>query len=428
MKTSCGRWAVVRRLSSLGCGLGESGRLISLSLAAGMFLAGTARGQTEIFVVPPGTASVTPEEPYAPWAKAATNIQTAVTFAKNNSIGTVTVSNGTYNITSEILVAGPITLRSFEGGLSGASNTVVRRSGSGTMRIFNITDANAVLQGLSFTNGYGVAGAGVSMAGGLVRDCIIANNDALANNGGGVYMNGGTVSNCIVRSNRMGVNNNSAGDGGGIYATGTSKIFNCHILSNRAGVNKVENEGGGVFAGSSTVIRNCLIADNRTWRRGGGVYTSGRIENCTIVGNWMYGTRTDSAGGGVYMTGGSVSNSIVYFNAITAESTTGYTNIYAAAGVGYTCTTGPEFSAANGNTAGDPLFVNRSGGDYSLQEDSPCMDTGANQDDWMVGATDLAGNARKQWGGVADGKAKIVDMGAYEAPTPPPAATIILLR
>jgi len=59
---------------------------------------------------------------------------------------------------------------------------------------------------------------------------------------------------------------------------------------------------------------------------------------------------------------------------------------------------------------------------------SPCIDTGSNQT-WMDGATDLAGNDRKQWGKVAGSAgAPIVDMGAYEAPTPPPKGTLILLR
>jgi hypothetical protein len=44
----------------------------------------------------------------------------------------------------------------------------------------------------------------------------------------------------------------------------------------------------------------------------------------------------------------------------------------------------------------------------------------------MAGAKDLAGDDRKQDG---DGnKTAVVDMGAYEAPPPPPAGTVILLR
>ena len=61
--------------------------------------------------------------------------------------------------------------------------------------------------------------------------------------------------------------------------------------------------------------------------------------------------------------------------------------------------------------------MDAAGGNYRLQSNSPCINTGTNQD-WMVGAFDLAGNAR-----IFDGR---VDMGAYESQvvTTNPALTV----
>ena len=69
----------------------------------------------------------------------------------------------------------------------------------------------------------------------------------------------------------------------------------------------------------------------------------------------------------------------------------------------YCCTT-PDPGGTN-NITSEPQFVNAAAGDYRLLPSSPCIDRGINQD-WMVDATDLAGNPR-----ILNGT---VDMGAYE--------------
>jgi hypothetical protein len=56
------------------------------------------------------------------------------------------------------------------------------------------------------------------------------------------------------------------------------------------------------------------------------------------------------------------------------------------------------------NIASDPLFIDATSGDFRLHTGSPCADVGNNA--YVVGSTDLAGNARIQNG--------VVDMGAYE--------------
>ncbi len=356
--------------------------------------------------------------PYTNWATAASNnIQAAINAATLNG-SAVIVSNGTYGITAQITITNILTVRSFERGLSGASNTVVQRS-SGSIRIFSISNTYAVVEGLSITNGFifnAYNGGGVNLSAGLVRDCIIRNNGNGDNgNGGGVYMTDGTVSNCIIKSNAK--NGGDREGGGGVWASG-GLITHCQITDNTVGGG---DDGGGVRMSGGT-IRNSLCARNTTEGTGGGVYmTGGTVESCTIVSNSAVGA---NGGGGVYRkdgTAGTVSDSIVYFN--TAPNNVTYENFYKTsdAGLDYTCTTNPVVEGT-GCISAAPLFGNLAGGDYSLQKTSRCIDEGMNQA-WMVGAKDLAGNDRILKGT----RGNIVDMGCYETFIAP-AGTVLVLR
>ena len=62
-------------------------------------------------------------------------------------------------------------------------------------------------------------------------------------------------------------------------------------------------------------------------------------------------------------------------------------------------------SGVDGNIAGIPAFKDRAAFNYTVRADSKTVDAGLNQD-WMSGATDLAGNPRI--------KRATVDIGCYE--------------
>ncbi len=64
-----------------------------------------------------------------------------------------------------------------------------------------------------------------------------------------------------------------------------------------------------------------------------------------------------------------------------------------------------KFTAANGCVNANPLFADVANGDFSLQPSSPCRNVGV-LEDWMTGATDLAGSKRVS--------GRSVDMGCYE--------------
>jgi dockerin type I repeat protein len=75
-----------------------------------------------------------------------------------------------------------------------------------------------------------------------------------------------------------------------------------------------------------------------------------------------------------------------------------------------------------GNTNFDPQFSDPENGDYSLQEGSPCIDSGSPQYGTFAHPSVLAHgdfNGRVRiWDGDGDGQ-PVVDMGAFEFGTPP---------
>ena len=139
---------------------------------------------------------------------------------------------------------------------------------------------------------------------------------------------------------------------------------------------------------------------------GCGFAATATITNNTIVGN----------GQGIYDTGASggitAVNNTIADNGIGVESHSSHrpifrhNNVYGN-GANYQNVDDP--TGKNGNISQDPLFVDRSSGDYRLMPLSPSVDAG---DDSVVGPdeTDLDGTPRIQ--------GKRVDMGAFENPNP----------
>ncbi len=337
----------------------------------------------------------------------------------------VLVSNGTYSIDEQLVVDKGVTLT----GVNGRDFTTVMRSGLENHRVFMVTDADAVVEGLTVSNGLaqvesnsGTHGGGIYLTAGTVRDCRITHNRSgkdgsqigrgngiymsggivsgceIDNNtgtvrvyrGGGIYMTGGVVSNCLIRANK------ADETGGGIYAEKDATILDSRIVDNE-GIYR----GGGMVIGANTLARNCLIAGNLARHAyGGGIHFvgTGIAESCTIVKNHA----KNYAGGVEFASGSMVSNSIVYFNTITAPASS-YNHSNADNRMQFSCTT-PEV-AGTSNTFYQPRFVDLSGDDFRLTA-SPCIDTGANQP-WMVTALDLDGNPRITGG--------TVDMGCYES-------------
>ena len=147
--------------------------------------------------------------------------------------------------------------------------------------------------------------------------------------------------------------------------------------------------GGGGAAWAT--LYNCLLRNNTGINNGGGSL-DGKLYNCTLVDNRAFG----EGGGGAYV--GTLCNCIVYGNH--AVNGTNYIN----ATFIYSCTT--PLPDGEGNISDTPLFVAAAEGNYRLLYGSPCIDTGATNQDWAIGTTDLDRRPRLVQG--------IVDMGAYE--------------
>ncbi len=380
----------------------------------------------------------------------------------------ISVSAGDYPETDELIVAQKVTIL----GTAGADATIIRRSGShGNYRVFRLTHADAVLDGLTIRDGLNKlatdaeGGGGLRMTAGTVRNCVVRNNqrntDSVAGSphayGGGVYMTGGTLTNTVVRDNTLASTASRHCYGGGVYMTsglltkstvqgnitvpGNSghsyggginssggTIRETRVTGNEArgrpdGGSGGEAYGGGLYLTSSPNVLNCLITGNKAQRthnpaagscyfeRGAGVWMSGgTLYNCTLADNkGVRGTLGfPGNGAGVFQSGGTIRNSIVYFNTANGVAD----GVYSTSGTcEYSCA--PELVAGTGtgNMAADPRFANRAApADYRLKADSVCIDAGT-----ALGSvtTDLEGTARP-WDGNGDGTAR-TDVGCYES-------------
>lgn len=359
------------------------------------------------------SGSATP--PYDTWAKAANDIQTAVSAASDGDL--ILVTNGGYSVAAEIFITSGIEIRS----INGPSVTAAFRPGGSGYRVFNLNHSNAVLSGLSVSNGLINYGSCIVLQDGIVTNCIIEkgqgnrnaaalrilsglcvntiirNNKDTGNSGtvAGVDMNGdGILRNCRIYGN-------TAMHNSGMRLLGSSRAENCIISNNyRAVVNYYGGENAVNITGSA-VMENCIIVNNK----GHGVRISGgTLQNCTIVGNTLF----TGVGNGVYQTGGTVKNCIVYHNGAGVSPGTDQ-NVYSSGGtITFSCM--KPLVSGSGNTDADPRLRARFFDDWMITPGSPCMDGGTN----IAAVTmDYVGTSRPLEG---DGLASAEhDIGAYEA-------------
>jgi hypothetical protein len=122
--------------------------------------------------------------------------------------------------------------------------------------------------------------------------------------------------------------------------------------------------------------------------------SGGFAENCTIADNQAGGLTYN----GVSMTGGAITNTIVYFNQ-------GGTKSVDKTGGSFGFCVAQEAVTGTNNLVVDPNFVDRAGGNYRLAAGSPCIDSGTNLP-WVAAGKDLDVRARLV--------GSVVDRGAYE--------------
>lgn len=322
--------------------------------------------------------STDPVAPFISWETAATNIQDAVNAASSND--TVLVTNGTYLLSSEIMVTNDILLKS----VNGRDVTIV--DGQDAVRCLNLGSNACVVSGFTIRNGTKFKGGGIyctdmspvitnctvtanharfgaGIYGGTAYDCIISNNGGAGRildcyEGAGIFR--GTAVRCVISQNSA---NGSGGSGGGLY---DSYAVNCLIANNYAR----DGGGGGMIGG---VASNCTIVDNSAWETSGAGMQNGSLYNCIVVGNFAVFGEVDDAH--------DIVSSFVQ-NSCSPDAPDG----------------------VNGNMVKLPLFVNEIGGNYRLMSNSPCINWAATA--YTNGLIDLDGSNR-----VVE---SYVDMGCYE--------------
>lgn len=218
-----------------------------------------------------------------------------------------------------------------------------------------------------------LAGSGGGDRGSTLVNCLLANNQAITNGGGSLHGSvpavGSLLINCTLK-------NNSAGNLGG--GADGCPLINCVLTQNSA------LNGGGTYYCD---MWNCLVTSN-TAAVGAGADSS-MMANCTVTANHA----SQSVGG---VNGCTLMNCIVYYNSATFSPDNSGSSIYSSC------------LPLTGSITNEPLFANQAGGDYRLQSNSPCINSGNNI--YNTNSLDLDGNPRVMAG--------TMDLGAYEFQTP----------
>ncbi|MDD5679498.1 MAG: choice-of-anchor Q domain-containing protein [Kiritimatiellae bacterium] len=229
-----------------------------------------------------------PVPPYTNgWSSAANTITAATAHAETVASDTVMVNTGVYVLGKTITIAKGITLIANS---TNRSDVVI--DGTSTYGCISLSGAGTGrVDGFTIRNGYGTSG-------------LAAGIRCYPNTGEGVSY---TIANCTI------ISNYSTGSGAGIYMYTNTLLTNCTIQANSG-----KSGGGGVICDGGAIIRNCLIIGNSTsGGRGAGVYfyvsagVGAAVMTDSIISN---NHNVDSYGGGVYVTGGLVSNCTIVDN------------------------------------------------------------------------------------------------------------------
>lgn len=246
--------------------------LSALLCVAGFWGAGMALAD-DLYVSPGGSNT----SPYDSWAKAATTISQAVSYASDGN--TIWVTNATYTLAAQIDIDKSI--------------TVVSTNGSGDGQ-------RAVVNGNSAVRGFYIHNTGAVVAGFVVTNCYSAAN------GGGVYINSGTLRESLVISNR------TDAAGGGVYVT-NGVLERCEVVGNKA-ASAASLGGGAYIAGPNAIADGCLFFTNWSYLHGGGLYVGSGATAMNGTSSWNRVRYDWGYGGGIYLSAGTVSNFLILAN------------------------------------------------------------------------------------------------------------------
>lgn len=231
----------------------------------------------------------------------------------------------------------------------------------------------------------------------------IITNNIIFNNSSSIYGGGIYCSRCSPSISYNNISNNHGDFGGGISCFGSSPSITNNIISNNNTAS--ESHGGGIYCGcystmsSNPVITNNTISNNSA-SNGGALYCDCN-SNPTLRNTILWGNRASTSGSQVYLADESSDPNFYYCDVQGGTAAFGLNgNFY--------------IGTYQNNINIDPLLVSPSGGsgtsyngvtaDWSLQNGSPCINTGDPNGSYP--STDKAGNPRVY--------ACQIDIGAFE--------------
>lgn len=329
----------------------------------------------------------------------------------------------------------PINIPDFLNFVGVSDSLVILDAGNRERVMTIINNKSNLITGICLQRGHGnPQGGGIYCihSDPLIQDVTIRNNYAYGPAGGwggGLYFENSSPS--IVDAL---VEDNTSTRGGGLYYRTfgndywTSKLLllNVVIKNNNSGV-----EGGGIyFSGSNSEFQNVLIVGNTSTFGGGGMYchaTNSTFKNLTISENISSGGQQQE-GGGIYYGGrsNSIFNSIIYGNMpdqiefmedspYPGQPDTlqiSFSNIQHGLDSIGTLLNDTVFWL-EGNIDLNPQFIGTGTDPYSLDTDSPCIDSGIPDTSGLnLPNADIILNMRI-WDGDYNGT-EVIDMGAYE--------------
>ena len=388
---------------------------VLLSVACG-FIALAARAENIAYLSTTGDDGTgTVNNQYRPFKTI-----TAAIAALGADGGTVSVSHGTYSLTTSyapdeyqsdnytagsscVVVTTPV---SIVGSTGNPSEVIFKRDSTvSSARVFMLNHADAKLQYLTIQDGYPNDGTPrnggnilIGYNGGTVEDCIIKDGKAANGNntnlgGGNISLMAGRCSRCVITGGKI-IHYRPIGMN--VFATGNSVVENCLITKGSCNsTHEAAQDEGAVALNGSAKLINCTVVKNSANRFSGVniLSSNARAINCVIYGNTVRyendarGNANDGWANGVSKNN---SNLSCYVNCGTDLDTSLYSQLNATC---FTVGTGDFVDAGNEDWRPHLNAITRdSGSDYSTSGG--------------VSATDLAGNTRVQ--------GSSVDVGCYE--------------
>ena len=286
-------------------------------------------------------------------------LREAVRIADNNAVitvnGEIMATNATGNF-GKIDIDKNITIQGGSGADSDILNANRDSLGSNAHHVFTVSNGKTlILKNLTLKGGKGISGtfggavlvtvygSKAQLTDCVIDDCIADKGGAIgcgkdttvnltrttiknckatnssAGNGGGICASGATVNitNCTIKGNTARAAGGSGGGGGAIYSEKTGSTASAVTIkggtiggtgTNDANVAKNLGSGGAIYIGEGctlnlggTPAEGVQLIGNEAESSGGGIYASGatvNITNCTIKGNTARAAGGSGGGGG----------------------------------------------------------------------------------------------------------------------------------